>query len=681
MNPTLSLDSRRCSDLPSSRSLEWIVTNGRGGYASATVNQMLCRRYHGLLVAALEPPVKRFVLLAKLDTTLMVDGLTYELATNDYPEVLAPTGYKLLDSFSLRPYPTWRWRAGDSLIEQTLCMVDGEDTVFVRYRLLQGDRPVSITVRPLCASRHFHHLLHANDAGDPEIVSAGDRIQIVWPQELPDLFLSQNGEFRSRSDWYYNFELACDRARGYDWSQNLFMPGPITATLKKGEADSLIVVASTQPCSWRDHASAFAAAAERDEDLVAQSPDADPLLGALLRATGDFLVRRGEFKTIIAGYPWFEDWGRDTFIALPGLCLVPGRYDEAKQVIRAFAAHLDGGMIPNCFPSYGEPPVYNAVDATLWYVNAIDGYLRYTADWTLVEKELYLVIVNIMESHEKGTRHNIHQDVDGLLFAGEDGVALTWMDACTGERAVTPRTGKAVEICALWYNALRIAASFAERMKDKPRADRWRQSAELAHASFNRRFWRDDVCCLYDVIDVNGEANAVDKSIRPNQLLAISLTHPILDESRRRSVVAVCERDLLTPLGLRTLAPSDPNYRSTYEGNVAARDAAYHQGTVWPWLLGPFVTAYVKSYEGLDSAREKARRFLDGLMFHLEEAGIGSVSEVASGDPPHTPGGCPWQAWSVAEPLRCLCEDILRTHARPPGSSERSRKKPVSAVG
>ena len=681
MNQTYRLDARRCGDIHAARSLEWLVTNGRGGFASACVNQMLTRRYHGLLVAAFKPPVQRYVLLAKLETTIMVDGLTYELATNDFPEVVAPMGCRLLDSFSLRPFPTWRWRVGESVIEQTLSMVDGEDAVYIRYRLVQGDRPVSIIVRPLCTSRHFHHLKRAADTGEPSVEFTPGVVSLRWSGDLPALHISHNGEFRARADWYYNFELAAERDRGYDFAQDLYMPGPIAATLKKGDADGLIFAAATQPRAWSDYAAVFAAAAERDEDMLTGLNDGDPLLGSLMHATGDFIVRRENLNSVIAGYPWFEDWGRDTFISLTGLCLVPGRYDQAKNIIRAFAGHVDRGMIPNRFPPFGEPPVYNTVDGTLWYVNAIDRYLAYTGDWSFIEKEIYPILVDIIESHEKGTRHNIGKADDGLLFSGERGYALTWMDARVEDRSITPRIGKAVEICALWYNALRIATDYAERMKDRDRARRWRVSADLAHAAFNRRFWRDDLCCLYDVIDVDGEPGAVDRSVRPNQLFAVSLTHPILDESRRRSVVAICERDLVTPMGLRTLAPADANYRARYQGDVEARDAAYHQGTVWPWLLGPFVTAYVRAYEGMNSARERARRFLDGLELHLEETGIGGISEVADGDPPHAPGGCPWQAWSAAEPLRALCEDILQTHptSRKADPSQRDRKKTVSA--
>ncbi len=737
-----AVETRRCQDLSTARSLEWLVVNGRGGFASASITQMLTRRYHGLLVAAINPPVQRFVLLAKLDVTAMIDGLTYELATNDFHEAVHPHGHRLLDSFSLRPCPTWRWRAGDALIEQTLCMGDGEDTTYVQYHVLRGSRPVTLMVRPLCTSRHFHHLNHQPDSGTPEIDEVADGFQLRWPGERPAMWLSHNGEFRNRPDWYYRYLLAAERDRGYDHSQDLFMPGPICQTINPGERKSLVVAASAAPCDWQKASSAFRAAAEADalqadwdewatasgntpcatasssasrgagnascatasssasRTTASSSVSADdPLLTSLVRAARDFIVRRGETgKTIIAGYPWFEDWGRDTFISLPGLCLVTGRFDDARRIIAAFAEHVDGGMIPNRFPPYGEPPAYNTVDATLWYIHAMDRYLAYTGDQGFIVGQTFPVVAGIIESHIAGTRHNIRVDADGLLAAGEPGHALTWMDALVDGRAITPRIGKPVEVNALWYNALMIAATFADLAGDETRANAWRAAAERAKHSFNEKFWNAEAGCLFDVIDVNFDSGATDGSIRPNQLLALSLTHPVLDTAqprRWRGTVETCERELWTPMGLRTLSPADSAYRPRYDGDLASRDAAYHQGTVWPWLLGPFITAFVRAHGGEHAAarlavatrdgnagaiRGGARRFLDGLIQHIGQAGLGSVSEVADGDAPHTPGGCPWQAWSVAEPLRALCEDVLGTHPNVPREAKITPQRHVSPV-
>ncbi len=671
------------------RHLEWMVTNGRGGYAMAAVNQMLTRRYHGLLVAAVEPPVERHVLLAKLETTALIDGLTYELATNDFIETVHPQGYKLLDTFTAQPYPTWRWRAGDVMIEQTLCMGYGEDATFVRYRLVEGDRPVQLSVRPLCTSRHFHVLTHYQEMGPPNVEDRGDSLAFYWSGNRPNWFLSHNGAFKSRADWYYQFVLSADAQRGYDSTQDLFMPGVITATLRPDDPAVLVLTASTNERSWKAAEAAFTEAVARGKVPLAADASEDPLIEPLVRSSGDYLATRDDtYKTILAGYPWFGDWGRDTFISLPGLCLVPGRFAEARRIIQTFAKYVDGGMIPNRFPDFRESPQYNTADGTLWFIDAIGRYVAYTDDRTLVTDELFPVIADILDAHERGTRHGIKVAEDGLLAAGEPGYALTWMDAKLPDRAVTPRIGKPVEICALWYNALRIAASFADQLGDARRARHWESLAARSKSSFNERFWNAETGHLHDVVDVDGIDGSVDPSLRPNQLLAISLAHPILDDPRWRSVVDTCHRELWTPMGLRTLAASHPDYRSRYAGDIQNRDEAYHQGTVWPWLLGPFVTAFIRAHGDTTDSRRTARGLLDGLLAHLGEAGIGSISEVADGDAPHTPGGCPWQAWSVAEPLRALCEDILKTHpqpisrsAAPPPRTSRPPAKPAGLAG
>ncbi len=669
------IDRTRCADLDAGRRLEWLVTNGRGGYAMSTVNQMLTRRYHGLLVAAVEPPIERFVLLAKLEVTALIDGLTYELATNDYDEAVHPQGFKLLESFTRHPYPTWRWRAGAALIEQTLCMSYGEDTTFVRYRLVEGDRPVQLSVRPLCTSRHFHLLTHYQEMGPPTVEDRDQLLVFSWSGSRPTWYLSHNGTFKPRPDWYYNFILAMDAQRGYDASQDLFMPGVITATLSTGDRTGMVFAASTSERSCSAADAAFEEARTQSRVALVEEAADDPLVEPLLRSTADFLATRDDtYRTILAGYPWFGDWGRDTFISLPGLCLVPGRFAEARRIIQTFARYVDGGMIPNRFPDFREPPQYNTVDAALWFIDAIGKYVGYTGDEALVDEELFPVIGDILDAYERGTRHGIHLDADGLLAAGEPGYALTWMDAKLPDRAVTPRIGKPVEICALWYNALKLAASFARRLKNEKRAEHWETLATRARTTFNQRFWNAEAGCLYDVVDADGVYGSVDAALRPNQLLAISLTNPILEKSRWSSVVDFCRRELWTPMGLRTLARTHPNYHPRYSGDLQSRDEAYHQGTVWPWLLGPLVSAFVRANGDTTEALRTARGLLDGLLEHLNDAGIGSISEVADGDAPHTPGGCPWQAWSVAEPLRALCEDILRTHPAGPAPTRDTRR-------
>ena len=384
------------------------------------------------------------------------------------------------------------------------------------------------------------------------------------------------------------------------------------------------------------------------------SPYDDPLVTALVAAADQFIVKRGDLKTVVAGYHWFSDWGRDTMIALPGLTLVTGRHDVAKNILIAFAQSIDQGMLPNRFPETAELPEYNTVDATLWFFDAIRSYVAYTGDIEFVRQHLYDQLKGIIDWHLRRTRHGIHTDYDGLLVAGEPGVQLTWMDAKIGGWVVTPRHGKPVEIEALWYNALRVTAEFAAQFGDQEIHTLLSQLADRANASFNRVFWNQQAGCLYDV--VNGDVQ--DAAIRPNQVIALSLHHSMVSDERSRQILAVVERELLTPFGLRTLAPSDPNYRGRYEGSPSQRDALYHQGTVWPWLLGPFITAYLKVSENKQQARERAQGWLQPFRAHLRQGCLGSVSEILDGDPPYTPRGAVAQAWSVAELLRAAVEDV-----------------------
>ncbi len=695
MNKTsIKIDAKRCHDLDQARRLEWLVTNGRGGFAMASLSGLLTRRYHGLLVAAVKPPVDRFVLLAKLEVSALVGGLTYELSTNDYPEAVHPNGYRLLESFIAGPTPTWRWRMGDTVIEQSLCMTQGEDTTHIRFCLIEGRQPVTLMVRPMCTSRHYHTLTSRKSQDGPTVRIESEVVHLDWPQDRPSWQISHNGEFKSAPDWYYDFVLVSEAERGQNWMQDLFTPGVISRSLNPANATHLTITASTQSTGWKAADRAFEAANVRLTDVSEAQARArstvdkqgagrgqrdDALVDALTAATAAFLVSRGDgSRTIIAGYPWFEDWGRDSFISLSGLCLVTGRFDDARAIIEGFAQFIDQGMIPNRFPPFGEAPAYNTADASLWYIHAIDRYVAYTGDWAFVEKRMFKAIVEILEAHEHGTRHGIGLRDDGLLAAGCPGQQLTWMDAKMGDWVVTPRVGKPVEINALWYNALQIASEFAKRIGDRARAERWSRIAKQCRDSFNKRFWNAARSCLFDVVDADHVAGKDDAALRPNQLFALSLTHPVLDESRGHAVVETCEKQLLTAMGLRTLAPGEPGYCPRYAGDMRSRDAAYHQGTVWPWLLGPFITAYIRVADDGATARTKARRFLAGLEAHLSDAGIGSVSEVADAEPPHTPGGCPWQAWSVAEPLRALCEDIHQMGPAVRGEVESEKRKPVA---
>jgi predicted glycogen debranching enzyme len=392
----------------------------------------------------------------------------------------------------------------------------------------------------------------------------------------------------------------------------------------------------------------------RRSTIYAGAPQADSLVPALTCAADQFVVARANGRSVIAGYHWFSDWGRDTMVSLPGIALVTGHLQAAREILAQFALSVDQGMLPNRFPDAGEQPEYNTVDATLWFFDAARAYLKYSGDREFLRAQLYSVLRDIVDWHERGTRYGIRVDTDGLLRAGVPGMQLTWMDARVGDRVVTPRHGKPVEIQALWYNALRTMQQFAETLGDDSGLQRYRQMAVLAQASFNEKFWNDAAGCLYDVVGTDVR----DASVRPNQVLAASLEYPVLAPGRAAAMLEVVRRELLTPFGLRTLAPSDPQYRGRCEGGVAARDGAYHQGTVWPWLMGPFISAYVKAHDRSAEARAQAARWLEPFRTHVLEAGLGQISEIFDGDPPHTPRGCIAQAWSVAEVLRAAAEDL-----------------------
>ncbi|HMD50069.1 MAG TPA: amylo-alpha-1,6-glucosidase, partial [Bryobacteraceae bacterium] len=446
--------------------------------------------------------------------------------------------------------------------------------------------------------------------------------------------------------------------RGLDHREDLY--SPLLLRFNLADSRTAIVIASTQQHQAVDARTLKTREIDRREKIVAQAPVDDVLVKALTAAADQFVVARGDQNTVIAGYHWFTDWGRDTMIALPGLTLVTGRFEVARNILRAFARSMDRGMIPNRFPDAGETPEYNTVDATLWMFQAVWELLRYTGDYDFVRREMFAPLADSIGWHERGTRYGIRVDDDGLLHAGEPGVQLTWMDAKIGDWVVTPRAGKPVEIQALWYNALRVMEHLAFAFDQPDPAAHYRSLADRARASFEQRFWNEHDGCLYDVV----HPTEGDRSIRPNQILAASLPHPLIEGEKARRVVDFVERELLTPYGLRTLSPRDPGYKGRCAGDMLARDAAYHQGTVWPWLLGPFLTAYVRVHGNDSQVLARASRFLDPLREHLRQIGLGQIPEVFDGDPPHSPRGCIAQAWTVSEVLRVYVEGILQ---RKPG--------------
>jgi len=632
---------------------EWVETNGIGGFASSTIWGLNTRRYHGLLVAATKPPVGRMVLLSKLEETLIFGDQRFELSTNRYPGVFHPHGSRYLVNFRLDPFPTFVYQVGEIQIEKTLFMVHGENTTVTQYTLV-ADRLCRLEVRPLVAFRDYHSLTHENEVLRNQLSDEGTCVLFQPYDGLPTLFFAHEAaRLEKTGDWYRNFEYMREQERGLDFREDLFNPFVLTVELTPGATTSIVVSTSRRETNnvdlLRD------TELRRRSEVEACAPFEDSLANRLVTAADHYIVNRGQGKTLIAGYHWFGDWGRDTMIAIPGITLVTGRQDAARAILAEFATHVSQGMVPNRFPDAGEEPEYNTVDSALWFFEAARAYLEYTGDKDFVLEQLFPKLNEIIDWYLAGTRYGIRVDTDGLVYAGEPGTQLTWMDAKIGNFVVTPRRGKPVEIQALWYNALCIHRDLAHAVGDHAREEAVTRLAEQARSNFNRLFWNDHLECLYDVVD--GERR--DASIRPNQIFAVSLRNSLVDTEVANKILVTIEKHLLTPLGLRSLAPSDPNYRPYFRGGVGDRDSAYHQGTVWPWLMGPFITAYLRVHRHSFEAMKNVRGWLRDFEGHLDTGGLGHISEVADGNSPHYPGGCIAQAWSVGEILRAIAEDVL----------------------
>ncbi len=638
--------------------LEWLETNGLGGFAGSTILGLNTRRYHGLLVAATKPPVGRVVLLSKMEETLFIDRQSFDLSANRYPGVVHPQGFRYLKQFRLDPFPVFTYEIEGIELEKTVFMVFGENSTVLQYQAKDNRHPESpkglwLEVRPLIAFRDYHSTTHENSAINPALAQGPGLVTVTPYQGLPSLHLAHStAELRKTGEWYRNFEYDVERERGLDFSEDLFNPFVWRFDLR--DLRSAAVVVSTERRDVAQAADYRQGEIVRRRKTASWSAGEDAFVRDLAAAADQYIVARGAQKTVIAGYHWFSDWGRDTMIALPGLTLPTGHFDVARGILRTFAQNMDQGVLPNRFPDAGEAPEYNTVDATLWFFEAARAFLAYTGDVHFVRQELYPVFAEIISWHVRGTHYGIKVEPSGLLTSGEPGVQLTWMDAKIGDWIVTPRRGKPVEIQALWYHALCVMEDLAGQFGDKAEQERYRDMATLASWSFNRLFWNETTGCLYDVIN---DASP-DPSIRPNQIFAVSLNHSMLSPGRARAVVDKVQEHLLTPYGLRSLAPSNPQYRGRYAGGPIDRDGAYHQGTAWPWLLGPFVTAYMKVNGYSETARCQATEWLASLKDHLADAGLGHISEIFDGDPPQQPRGCVAQAWSVAEILRALVEDI-----------------------
>jgi predicted glycogen debranching enzyme len=644
---------------------EWLEADGLGGFASGTADGIRTRRYHALLLPAVTPPTGRVVLVNGFEAWVeFPDGRSVAVSSQNFGgqggDIVHPDGFERIVSFEPEPWPRWRYEvAPDVFLEQEILARHGVPVTLVAWRLaVPGGATIplpdglTLCVRPLLSGRDYHALHHENSSFRFAVEHADQHLTWRPYDGLPAIVAVTNATYTHDPLWYRNFAYEEERARGLDYVEDLASPGTLRFDFSQGEA-VLVLAASTPETEalLREEPAALAGYLRTCErECRAAFPS------RLHRSADAYLVKRGTGKTIVAGYPWFTDWGRDTFIAMRGLCLATGRLDEAREILIEWAGAVSEGMLPNRFADQGVAPEFNSVDASLWYIVAVAEYCRSLklhghklapAD----QKKLQNACKDILTEYADGTRYNIHVDADGLLACGQPGVQLTWMDAKVGNWIVTPRIGKPVEVQALWLNALWFGNTFGER---------WRRLYVMGCDSFQKRFWNETAGYLYDVVDVDHQPGKVDATFRPNQIFALGgLPVSLIEGPRARRMLEAVEQRLWTPIGLRSLAPREPGYRPRYEGDTLSSDSAYHQGTVWPWLAGAFVEAWVRVHENTAETRSEARqRFLAPLLAHLDEAGLGHVSEIADAEAPHTPRGCPFQAWSLGEVLR-LQESVL----------------------
>ncbi|MGB3300406.1 MAG: amylo-alpha-1,6-glucosidase [Phormidesmis sp.] len=671
-----------CSDLAQATGREWLITNGTGSYGCGTLSGILTRCYHGLLIAALKPPLGRTLLLTKLDETVHYQSIYYPLSCDRWAGgTTTGHGYRNLESFQLEgTIPTWHYACADALLEKRIWMQPGENTTYIRYTLRRASGPLTLSIKAIVNYRDHHSTTQSNQQSkqiQTQSHPRGLKVQALSQtseQAAPFYLLTSKGQMIPASKWYQHYFLTTEKYRGLAHLDDNFHAATLRTTLSVGE--SITIVASTQPAPNLDGEAALqirqadenallnafsstlsAQGSPAEETLSTGSAPVEPWLKQWVLAADQFVVNRAlpnmpTGKTIIAGYPWFGDWGRDTMIALPGLTLATGRPDIARPILQTFAQYLSQGMLPNAFPEANDTPGYNTVDATLWYFEAIRAYIAATQDFELLS-ELFPALTEVLDWHVRGTRYSIEVDPsDGLLYAGEPDAQLTWMDAKVDDWVVTPRIGKPVEINALWINALCCMACFAEQLTEP--AEKYASLVAAAAKGFER-FWHAGHGHCYDVLD---GPNGHDASLRPNQLFAVSLIYgPVLTPLQNKAIVDVCAQQLLTSHGLRSLCPKHPDYIGVYGGDRFKRDGAYHQGTVWAWLIGPFIQAHLKVYKN----PQLARTFLIPLAHHLSAGCIGTLSEIFDGDAPFTPRGAYAQAWSVAEGLRAwqLIEHFL----------------------
>jgi predicted glycogen debranching enzyme len=653
--------SEICGSLETGTEREWLVTNGLGGFACGTVAGILTRRYHGLLIAAL-PDLGRVLLVSKAEEVLSYAGRDYALGANRWSGgAVEPQGFELIEEFRLAgSIPVWRFTCADAVLEKRMWMQDGANTTFVRYELIYASGAAGLEVKVLANYRDIHWTTQARDWKTSITPVPGGLCVVAREGAIPMYLLSDTAKAEARGEWYRNYDLAAERDRGLDDCEDHLLAGIFRARLSPG--DAVTFAFSTDPAPALKEREALVAREGLDQRLleywIAAEPraalEAPHWIWQLVLAAGQFIARRHssdghERWSIVAGYPWFDEWGRDEMIALPGLALATGRPDVARSILYEFPRFAEQGLLPNTFSEKGEPAAYNSVDAMLWYIQALRQYVMQSSDLSIV-REVFDVLASMVDWYTRGTRYAIHMDsADGLLWAGESGTQVTWMDAKVGDRPITARVGKPVEINALWFNALRAMAELAAELGK--RGEEYTRLADRVKKGF-ARYWNQERQCCFDVID---GPNGDDGSLRPNQIFAVSLPESPLSSEQRKQVVDVCALHLATPHGLRSLDPGDANYRGRYEGSQAKRDAVYHQGTVWAWLLGPFVLAHLRVYGNAT----RAFAFLEPMAHHLLAAGLGSVSEIFDGEAPFIARGAFAQAWSVGEILRAwrACHD------------------------
>ena len=644
-------DSSVTKNYEVAKTREWLIANGLGSYASSTIIGLNTRGYHGLLVASIDPPVRRTLFLSKLEEELEVGGKKYLLAVNKYPGATYPQGYLHLEQFRFERYPIFVYRAGNAILEKTVFMPYGDNTTIVTYRVLESDGPVKLSVYPIVNHRDFHGRSREDPRWNFAQTLNTKGVEIRAFHGATTLYLQSDiAQYTPTGFWYKNFVY--ENSADAEDKEDQYNTGYFSARVEQGSQISILASLRPQP-TFSTEGMRFREM-QRIRSLSDRLPRADSFFESLASVADTFLVKRKStsMKSVIAGYHWFGDWGRDSMVSIPGLTLVTKREEEGKEIVRTFLQYQKEGLIPVTLPDGGNEPNYQSADSSLWLIYACHAIYSETGSLDFVSI-MYPKLQETISAYAKGTRFGIRMDEDGLVSAGDESSALTWMDAKIDGKPVTPRFGKPVEISALWYNALCSMERFARDLKKESDAHSYKVISEKAKASFNEKFWDEEKKCLHDVL----VDNVGDGRTRPNQIFAVSLPYPVLEESRWRSILSVVETELLTPVGLRSLSPLDPEYKGTYTGTRRERDLAYHQGTAWPWLLGSFITAYVRVFSADAKTLAFVRQLYTPFIKRMQEGGIGSISEVYDGEPPNTPRGCISQSWSVAELLRSYARD------------------------